>query len=72
MRLLIREALVSDATSIAKVHVDSWIETYKNIVETRGYKELFLRGLKTRIIIHGLQNMFFILVWKNLEKAFNI
>ena len=50
----------------------SYTETYKNIVETRGYKELFLRGLKTRIIIHGLQNMFFIVVWKNLEKAFNI
>ena len=50
----------------------SYTETYKNIIKTRGPSELFLRGLKTRLMIHGLQNVFFVLVWKNLEKVFNI
>ena len=50
----------------------SYTETYKNIIETRGASELFLRGLKTRLMIHGLQNVFFTIVWKNLEKVFNI
>ena len=48
----------------------SYTETYKNIIETCGASELFLRGLKTRLMIHGLQNVFFTIVWKNLEKVF--
>lgn len=30
--MLIREATISDAFSIAKVHIDSWLTTYKGIV----------------------------------------
>ena len=56
---------------IAAVHA-GWKGAYKNIIKTRGTSELFLRGLKTRVMIHGLQNVFFVLVWKNLEKVFNI
>ena len=50
----------------------SYAETYKNIIKTRGASEFFIRGLKTRLMIHGLQNMFFVVIWKNLEKMFNI
>lgn len=32
MKFLIREAKVEDANGIARVHVDSWIETYTGIV----------------------------------------
>ena len=34
MRTIIREATIADAEGIAKVHVDSWKTTYKNIVPT--------------------------------------
>lgn len=30
--MIIREAIITDAFGIAKVHVDSWRTTYKNIV----------------------------------------
>ncbi|WP_211654938.1 GNAT family N-acetyltransferase [Planococcus alpniumensis] len=39
--MMIRRARVSDARGIAKVHVDSWITTYRNIVPDE-----YLDGLK--------------------------
>ncbi|WP_404334567.1 GNAT family N-acetyltransferase [Planococcus rifietoensis] len=39
--MMIRRARVSDAQGIAKVHVDSWISTYRNIVP-----DAYLDGLK--------------------------
>ncbi|MGM0896985.1 MAG: N-acetyltransferase family protein [Bacillota bacterium] len=38
---MIRRAIASDAPGIAKVHVDSWITTYRNIVPDE-----YLNGLK--------------------------
>ena len=46
--------------------------TINNIIKEKGISELLLRGLKTRIIIHGIQSIFFTIIWKNLEKTFQI
>jgi len=50
----------------------SYMSTIKDIHQTKNYSEFFLRGLKTRMIIHGIQNVAFVIIWKNLEKYFNI
>jgi len=46
--------------------------SYLNTLKTIDISELFLRGLKTRMIIHGIQNVAFVIMWKNLEKYFDI
>tara|TARA_B100001142_G_C14172645_1_gene592879 strand:- start:178 stop:978 length:801 start_codon:yes stop_codon:yes gene_type:complete len=46
--------------------------TINNIITERGISELLFRGLKTRLIIHGIQSVFFTVIWKNLEKSFKI
>ena len=50
----------------------SYMTTIKDIYTNQNYREFFLRGLKTRMLIHGIQNVGFVIVWKNLEKYFNI
>ena len=49
-----------------------YLDTIKQIKNEKGIQEFFMRGLNTRILIHGVQNIFFVIVWKNLEKLFNI
>ncbi|MET3211560.1 UNVERIFIED_CONTAM: hypothetical protein ABIC26_004527 [Paenibacillus sp. PvR008] len=39
-KMIIREATISDATGIAKVHVDCWRTTYKNIIPAEVLKRL--------------------------------
>jgi hypothetical protein len=46
--------------------------TINNIIKEKSFNELMLRGLKTRILTHGIQSIFFIVIWKNLEKTFQI
>ena len=50
----------------------SYISSIKKIIKKNGISEFILRGLKTRMLIHGIQNVFFTITWKNLEKKFNI
>lgn len=49
-----------------------YLQTIKHINNNYGISELFIRGLKTRLLIHGIQNVCFVILWKNLEKKFNI
>ena len=49
-----------------------YITSINTIIKTDGYSALLFRGLKTRLLIHGVQNVFFTIVWKNIEKIFNI
>ena len=43
----------------------------QNIIEKDGVKELFGRGLKTKIMINGIQGIVFTIVWKSLEEMLN-
>ena len=50
----------------------SYLSSVKNIIKNDGISEFLFRGLKTRLLIHGIQNIFFTIIWKNIEKKFNI
>lgn len=74
-------SLVSDTVSnfsrVIKVSKQTNIKntSYKNIITNiineKGIKELFGRGLKTKIIINGLQGIVFTVVWKSCEEVLN-
>lgn len=50
--MIIREAILEDALSIAKVHIDSWKTTYKGIIE-----EEYLSGLSYEKKENSCQNI---------------
>ena len=50
----------------------SYKTTINTIIKEKGISELVLRGLKTRLLIHGIQSVIFNVLWKNLEKKFKI
>lgn len=50
----------------------SYKTTINDIIKEKGINELVLRGLKTRLLIHGIQSIIFNVIWKNLEKTFKI
>lgn len=70
--------IITNPLRILKINKQSnsnnigYLDTIKEIKNKKGYSEFFLRGLKTRILIHGVQNIFFVIVWKNLEQLFSI
>ncbi|MDR8019906.1 GNAT family N-acetyltransferase [Nesterenkonia aerolata] len=43
----IRDAVVDDATGIARVHVDSWRETYSGVLDERFFDEEAYQGRVT-------------------------
>lgn len=45
-------------------------EIVKDIVKKDGIKELFGRGLKTRIITNGIQGILFTVCWKFIEESY--
>ena len=49
----------------------SYYQIVKKIINKDGIKELFGRGLKTRIMINGIQGIIFTIVWKSLEEILN-
>lgn len=46
---------------------ESYKDTVQNIIKNDGYRGLFGRGLKTRILTNGLQGILFNITWKHLE-----
>ena len=38
-----------------------------NIIKNQGIQELFARGLRTKILINGIQGLVFTVIWKTLE-----
>ena len=42
----------------------TYYQSYNTIVNKFGVKSLLFRGLKTRIIMHGIQNSLFVILWK--------
>lgn len=55
----------------AKDSNTSYSQIIKNIIQKQGFKELFGRGLKTKIMINGIQGILFTIVWKSLEEMLN-
>ena len=49
----------------------SYYESLKDITKNKK-SDLLFRGLSTRIVTHGIQSAFFVIIWKNLEEYFNI
>jgi hypothetical protein len=46
-KVIVREAVTSDAESVARVHVDSWRETYSGVLDDRFFSEdAFTRRLR--------------------------
>jgi hypothetical protein len=50
----------------------SYTQSVKNIVNTEGIGNLFLRGLKTRLLTNGIQSAIFVILWKNIEEILTI
>ena len=49
----------------------SYSQIVKSIITEKGVMELFGRGLKTKIMINGIQGIVFTIVWKSLEEILN-
>ena len=68
---------VSNFSRVVKVtkqtseHGTTYRQIVKNIVKEKGISELFGRGLKTKIMINGIQGIVFSVVWKTLEEYLN-
>lgn len=45
-------------------------EIVKNIIKKNGVKDLFGRGLKTRIITNGIQGILFTVCWRFIEESY--
>ena len=50
----------------------TYTQSVKNIVKNEGLEMLFFRGLKTRLITHGIQSGVFVILWKNIEELLTI
>ena len=46
----------------------SYPEVFNTIVSKEGYLGLWSRGLKTRLLTHGIQSSFFVAIWKYIEQ----
>ena len=46
----------------------TYMQSFKNVIQTEGISGLLGRGLKTRILANGLQGCLFTIVWKGLEE----
>ena len=44
------------------------LQIFTNIISKNGYYGLWIRGLKTKIITHGIQSAFFMALWKYIEQ----
>ena len=49
----------------------SYTQITKDIVKEKGITELFGRGLKTKIIINGIQGLVFAVAWKSFDEYLN-
>lgn len=63
--------IIKTSKQTAKDSNTSYSQIVKNIIEKDGFKELFGRGLKTKIMINGIQGIVFTIVWKSLEELLN-
>ena len=52
-------------------HNISYVNSVKHVIKEDGFKGLFGRGLKTRILTNGLQGMLFTVCWTVLQEKFN-
>eukprot|EP01004_Peranema_trichophorum_P005044 NODE_3923_length_1260_cov_206.904134_g3442_i0.p1 GENE.NODE_3923_length_1260_cov_206.904134_g3442_i0~~NODE_3923_length_1260_cov_206.904134_g3442_i0.p1 ORF type:complete len:355 (-),score=74.63 NODE_3923_length_1260_cov_206.904134_g3442_i0:135-1199(-) len=59
---------VIKTTKQTSATVISYPQALKMVLESEGYKGLFLRGLTTRIAANACQGMLFTVVWKGLEE----
>lgn len=74
-------SVVSDSISNSLRVVKTTKQTYetpvtypvvvKEIIETDGILGLMGRGLKTRILVNGIQGLMFSVLWKSFEDYFN-
>jgi len=68
---------VSNVARVVKVSKQTSTETesyrtiVKKILNEGGLKELFGRGLKTKIIINGIQGVVFVIVWNTIQDVLN-
>lgn len=72
MKIIIREAAIDDVHGIAKVHVDSWNTTYKNIIpdeylKARTYKNQEERWLKRYFKNAGTKEFLYVALTENNE-----
>ncbi len=63
--------VIKTSKQTAKDSKASYSQIVKNIIKKDGLKELFGRGLKTKIMINGIQGIIFTIVWKSLEELLN-
>ena len=49
----------------------SYVDTVRMIIASDGWKGLFGRGLKTRIIANALQSTIFTIIWRGLTDKWN-
>lgn len=49
----------------------SYLDSVRSVVKTDGLFGLATRGLQTRLLLNGLQGVFFTIVWKSLEQAYS-
>lgn len=70
--------IITNPFRILKVYKQSnmnnlnYLSIINNIKAEKGISEFIFRGLKTRILIHGIQNICFVVLWKNFEVFFKI
>mmetsp|Transcript_34885 Transcript_34885/g.42091 ORF Transcript_34885/g.42091 Transcript_34885/m.42091 type:complete len:397 (+) Transcript_34885:134-1324(+) len=57
--------------SIASKHTVGYQETINMILATDGWKGLFGRGLKARLLSNGLQSIVFIVIWRSLSERWS-
>lgn len=72
MKVIIREGKIEDVHGIAKVHIDSWNTTYKNIVpeeylKTKTYKEQEERWLNRYFRSENTKEFLYVAVTTNNE-----
>ena len=73
-------SLISDTCSnsirVVKVYKQSsseaisYPQVIKTVIRESGVKGMLFRGLETKILVNGLQGIFFSVVWKQFEQAF--
>lgn len=56
--------------SIGTKHAISYMETIRMILAADGWKGLFGRGLRTRIVANAIQSIVFTVIWRSLADCF--
>lgn len=57
--------------SVGTKHAVTYLETVRMIVAADGWKGLFGRGLRTRIMANALQSIVFTVIWRGLSERWS-